>query len=399
MTADRWSTDQLGTLADEWVAEREAFLSALHAYLATHVSQHPPAPLQPLTAVTYDAELAAIGERLSSFLHTMDSTPWYTFQHRVAEHQHALETQYGAAAYADAVRLAALQPPSDASVRHDVVRQALAIMQHILHLYKELGGQFDFATIRFANRLASQIKYRLYPLRQYLPALLHYWLLDTADPDACEPPAADVDPCSGIQRYDAEGSRGAYTCYVPECYRAERSWPVLLTLHGGSGNDEDFLWTWLKYAKSRGYLLVSAKSFGPTWFPWDAPSLMFILDEIQARYHVDPDRILLTGLSDGGSFSYEVGFAWPERFHGLAVVAGILRPHQRSAQASQLPVYIAHGAQDQLFPVNYIRLVVDKLREWGHNVTYHELAGFGHAYPPGENTAILDWFERLKGST
>jgi predicted esterase len=55
-----------------------------------------------------------------------------------------------------------------------------------------------------------------------------------------------------------------------------------------------------------------------------------------------------------------------------------------------------HGAQDQLFPVAYIRLVVDKLREWGHNVTYHELAGFGHAYPPGENAAILDWFEGLK---
>jgi dipeptidyl aminopeptidase/acylaminoacyl peptidase len=43
--------------------------------------------------------------------------------------------------------------------------------------------------------------------------------------------------------------------------------------------------------------------------------------------------------------------------------------------------------------VSYIRLVVDKLREWGHNVTYHELPGFGHAYPPGENTVILNWFE------
>jgi phospholipase/carboxylesterase len=117
---------------------------------------------------------------------------------------------------------------------------------------------------------------------------------------------------------------------------------------------------------------------------------------MQERYHVDPERILLTGLSDGGSFSYEVGFAWPERFAGLAVVAGILRPHQRSTQANHLPVYVAHGAQDQLFPVAYIRLVVDKLREWGHNVTYHELAGFGHAYPPGENAAILDWFEGLK---
>jgi phospholipase/carboxylesterase len=182
---------------------------------------------------------------------------------------------------------------------------------------------------------------------------------------------------------------------VPEYYQPDRPWPLLLTLHGGSGNDEDFLWTWLKYAKSHGYLLVSAKAFGTTWYAWDAPSLLLILDEMQARYCVDAKQVLLTGLSDGGSFSYEVGFAHPERFAALAVVAGILRPHQRSPQAGQLPVYIAHGARDQLFPVEFIRLVVSKLRDWGHDVTYHELVGFGHAYPPDENTAILDWFARL----
>jgi phospholipase/carboxylesterase len=396
MNAEQWSTDQLAALSDEWVAEREAFLSALHTYLATQEAQSATGQPQPLASATYASDLAAIGERLSSFLRTLDSTPRYAIQHRLAEYQQSLETQYGAAAAADAARLAAIQPSAEAVALHDAVRQALAIVQHILHLYKELRGQFDFATVRFANRLASQIKYRLYPVRRQIPAMLHYWLLDNVDVSACEPPAAQVAPDSGIHRYEADGARGAYTCYIPESYRADHPWPLLLTLHGGSGNDEDFLWTWLTYAKSRGYLLVSAKSFGPTWFPWDAPSLMFILDEVQERYHVDRERILLTGLSDGGSFSYEVGFAWPERFGGLAVVAGILRPHQRSAQASQLPVYVVHGAQDQLFPVAYIRLVVDKLREWRHNVTYHELAGFGHAYPPGENTPILDWFEGLK---
>jgi len=396
MSVEQWSTDQLGALADEWAAEREAFLSALDTYLATQWSQRAAGQPQPLASATYASEVAAIGERLSSFLRTLDSTPRYAIQQRLAEYQQTLETQYGAAAVADAARLAAIQPPLEATALHDAVRQALAIVQHILQLYKELRGQFDFATVRFANRLASHMKYRLYPVRQQIPAMLHYWLLDNVDVETCEPPAARVAPDSGIQRYEAEGARGAYTCYVPESYRADRPWPLLLTLHGGSGNDEDFLWTWLTYAKSRGYLLVSAKSFGPTWFPWDAPSLMFILDEVQERYHVDRERILLTGLSDGGSFSYEVGFAWPERFAGLAVVAGILRPHQRSAQAHQLPVYVAHGAQDQLFPVAYIRLVMDKLREWGHNVTYHELAGFGHAYPPGENIPILNWFEGLK---
>ena len=179
MSTEQWSADQLGALADEWAAEREAFLSAVQTYLARQLSQGPAGQPQSLAPALYDAELAAIGERLSSFLHTLDSTPRYTIQHRVAEYQQTLETQYGAAAEADAARLAAIQPPPAATALHDAVRQALAIMQHILHLYKELRGQFDFATVRFANRLASQIKYRLYPVRQHVPALLHYWLWTT----------------------------------------------------------------------------------------------------------------------------------------------------------------------------------------------------------------------------
>src|SRR5437667_12617325 len=93
MSVDQWSADQLGALADEWAAEREAFLSAVQTYLASHLSQGPAGQLQLLEPATYGAELAAIGERLSSFLRTLDSTPRYTIQHRVAEYQQALETQ------------------------------------------------------------------------------------------------------------------------------------------------------------------------------------------------------------------------------------------------------------------------------------------------------------------
>ena len=50
MNAEQWSTDQLGALADEWVAEREAFLSALHTYLATQWSQGAAGQPQPLAA-------------------------------------------------------------------------------------------------------------------------------------------------------------------------------------------------------------------------------------------------------------------------------------------------------------------------------------------------------------
>jgi phospholipase/carboxylesterase len=395
MTTPRWSVNQLGALADEGQAEREAFLSAIQHYLTTQVPQVTVAQQQPLDPTTYQAELAAIGVRLGQFLRTMDGTLWYTLQQRMQEYSAALENQFGAAFRADAVRLATLMPMPEVLPQYTAVRQAVALAQYILRLYTDLQGQFDFATTRFGRRVASHMKYLLYPVRHHLPTLLHYWLVEGADVEACDPSAPRATSDRSITRYEVDGQRGAYTVYVPEAFHPDRTWPLLLTLHGGGGNDEDFLWTWLKYAKSHGYLLVSAKSFGPTWYAWDAPSLFLMLEEIQARYRVDPQRILLTGLSDGGSFGYEVGFAFPERFAGLAVVAGILRPHQRTPQTPQLPVYIAHGERDQLFPVEYIRMVAARLRELGHNVTYHEIPGFGHAYPAGENAAILEWFTRV----
>jgi phospholipase/carboxylesterase len=395
MTDSNWNVDQLGALADEWSAERDAFFASLQAYLQTQLPPVLPNQLLQPTPPVYQAELQAIGSRLYQFLRTMDDIVWYSLQNRLEAFQRQLETDYGAAARDDLEWLTAVSPPENIASTHEAVRQAVGLMLHNLQLYKELNGTFDFPTLRFTRRLISQMKYRLYPIRLSLQDFRHYWLLDAADVALCEPPIAQAHPASGIHYHAVDQQRGAYTAYIPEYYTPDHAWPLILALHGGSGNDEDFLWTWLKYAKSRAYLLISAKSFGATWYPWDAPSVLLMLDDMQARYHVDASRILLTGLSDGGSFGYDVGFAFPDRFSALAVVAGILRPQQLTAQARQLPLYIAHGAQDQLLPVQYIRLVADKLRELGHPITYHELPNFGHAYPSGENTAILDWFETV----
>jgi hypothetical protein len=283
MKPPSWSVDQLGVLADEWIAEREAFLSSLHMYLTTQLPSLPPPQRQHLAPDAYEAELTAIGTRLHRFLHTMDSTVWYTLEHRMDEYQRQLEAEYNAAAHTDAQWLGSVAPPQEAAAVHDAVRQAIGLMQYVLRVYKDLHGWFDFATLRFVWRLISQMKYRLYPVRLSLPAFRRYWLLDGADLEACELAATQHAPASGIQHYEVDQQRGAYTSYVPEYYRADRSWPLILALHGGSGNDEDFLWTWLKYAKSRGYLLLSAKSFGPTWYPWDTPSLLLILDDKHKR--------------------------------------------------------------------------------------------------------------------
>ena len=190
MTAPEWSVDQLGALADEWLAERDMFLSSMQAYLATQLPTVSPTQQQSLPEAAYHAELASISARLSRFLQVMDSTVWYTLQHHLADFQRQLDDEFGAAGRADAQRLATLVPPAAADMVHGAVRSALGLRQHILDVYKEMHGRFDFSTLRTTWRLVSQMKYLLYPVRLALPAFQRYWLLDDADLAACEPPAS-----------------------------------------------------------------------------------------------------------------------------------------------------------------------------------------------------------------
>jgi phospholipase/carboxylesterase len=56
-----------------------------------------------------------------------------------------------------------------------------------------------------------------------------------------------------------------------------------------------------------------------------------------------------------------------------------------------LPIHIAHGAQDWMFPVEMARDARDALTAAGAQVTYRELADLGHTYPRELNPSILAW--------
>src|SRR5512145_2034264 len=100
---------------------------------------------------------------------------------------------------------------------------------------------------------------------------------------------------------------GGCWLYVPENYTPERAWPLVMALHGGSGTGRLFLWSWLRDARSRGAILVAPTSIGNTWALMgadpDTPNLAEILDSVRAKWNVDATRVLLTGMSDGGTFS------------------------------------------------------------------------------------------------
>lgn len=240
-----------------------------------------------------------------------------------------------------------------------------------------------------------------YTVRMVLPPFARHWFLPGCDADDRAPSRDEQGrPTSGLIHVSAGGHHGGFTLYVPEGYTPERAWPVIVALHGGSGNGRDFVWTWLREAKSRGYVLVSPKAVNDTWGDVEERGLFEILAWTGDRFHIDRERILLTGLSDGATFTLVYGLAHPDVFRALAPLCGVLHPANAPlgnlARAKDVPIYLVHGALDFLFPVALARFAADTLRQHGAALEYREIGELSHTYPRSENVRILDWFEGLK---
>jgi phospholipase/carboxylesterase len=246
-----------------------------------------------------------------------------------------------------------------------------------------------------------------YPLRSVLKPFGRHFVepplyprLATLDP---EPPPA-FGAGVGLHRAgsgDDPDARGGFSLYVPEWLSGETPRPLVVALHGGSGHGRDFLWTWLREARSRGFLLLAPTSVGPTWSldapPRDALRLRSMVDWVRARWPVDGERILVTGLSDGATFTLLAGLDEDAPYTALAPVSGVLHPLNFSTgnlgRARGRRIYQVHGALDWLFPPALARLARDELAKAGAALTYRELPDLSHTYPREENGRILDWFD------
>ncbi len=91
----------------------------------------------------------------------------------------------------------------------------------------------------------------------------------------------------------------------------------------------------------------------------DTPNLARILDSVRERWNVDPARLLLTGMSDGGTFCYVTGLESASPFTHLAPVAATFHPLMAEMADAErlrgLPIYLVHGRLDWMFPVQVAR--------------------------------------------
>ena len=261
----------------------------------------------------------------------------------------------------------------------------------------------DMGQVYRALRGAPRAQEALYPFAAGIGPVSRYFLEPGARGDLgllarlAQAPQRDG---TGVMHVDNEpGSRGGVSLYVPEYYDPAHAWPLVVALHGGAGNGRAFLWTWLRDARSHGAILVSPTAVGQTWAitgpDRDTPNLGRILETVRGRWNIDPARMLLTGLSDGGTFSYVSGLEPGSPFTHLAPIAAAFHPMLAQMadreRIAGLPIHIAHGALDWMFPVEMARGAQQALAAAGAAVAYRELPDLSHTYPRELNPEILAW--------
>jgi pimeloyl-ACP methyl ester carboxylesterase len=156
--------------------------------------------------------------------------------------------------------------------------------------------------------------------------------------------------CSGQHQY----------VYVP-AHPAGQKLPAIVFLHGSGGNFKAFLWTWKQLADAH-QIAVIAPTFG--FGNWDRPGGM---EAVDAAYRaclqqpdVDPKRIVLAGLSNGGLGVSRAASLNPARYQGLIYLSAVLEPEVVNSAAFRQgcagkPVLVIHGSEDERIP----RLFID----------------------------------------
>ncbi|HXT78607.1 MAG TPA: hypothetical protein VN702_03515 [Acetobacteraceae bacterium] len=250
-----------------------------------------------------------------------------------------------------------------------------------------------------AMRQLSRSLEALYPLATDLDSVSNFFLEPSAHRAAPHPPFAAGTGVAHVR--NQTNQRGGFSIYVPEDCDHATPMPLIMALHGGAGHGRLFLWNWVREARSRRMIVVAPTAIGSTWSLMepevDTDNLARILDNVSNRWSVDASHRLLTGMSDGGTFTLLSGLSENSPFTHLAPVAASFHPLlvavTEPTRIAGLPIYLIHGALDWMFPVSVGRTAHRTLAAAGAQVTYCEVADLSHAYPRDRNGDILDWLQ------
>lgn len=230
-------------------------------------------------------------------------------------------------------------------------------------------------------------------------------------------------------RSKTDASVQKYAVLPPEKFDPGKTYALIVTAHG-AGVDADGQVD--AYTPKDWAILVAAtntRPFGFDWQDWGRLNLLETIDQVKHRFHIDENRVYLTGHSMGGhgtwynalnsadlfaafgpsagwtSFQYYVPFTL--RRGNLYMPPDLKAIWERAMRednvplfvenAHNLPAYVIQGGKDDNVPPMHARWMVGLMRDLGQEAIYYERPGAAHWWddPKTPGADCVNWPELM----
>jgi len=184
----------------------------------------------------------------------------------------------------------------------------------------------------------------------------------------------------------SNGKTRAYYLYVPSTLKPGSKSPLIVMLHGSGRVGMSLVEKWKDLARKEGFIIAGPDSSDPRGWnaPKDGPAfLRDLVEELKAKYPINPRRVYLFGHSAGASFALEMSLMESQYFAATAIHAGALLAEDGDLLDSakrKIPIFIQVGDSDQFFPLKVVRATRDLLNARGFSAELTEIAGHDHWY-------------------
>ncbi|MBI4732663.1 MAG: prolyl oligopeptidase family serine peptidase [Chloroflexi bacterium] len=192
---------------------------------------------------------------------------------------------------------------------------------------------------------------------------------------ACGRSAATEQPSDSLVTTTVGGLERTYELYVPAGIAADEEVPLVFVFHGYGGNAQAarLISGFNRLADNNHFIVVYPNGTGESQdtLSWNGGRCCFYardnniddvgfvrqaVEEIEAQYSIDAQRIYATGMSNGGIFSYRLACEMADTFAAVAPVAGsfLFEACQPSEPVSILHI---HGLDDDVVPYDGVNLI------------------------------------------
>jgi predicted peptidase len=180
-----------------------------------------------------------------------------------------------------------------------------------------------------------------------------------------------------------------YLLFKPKGFDAQRSYPLVLSLHGGASRHKfEDVAERLAYGPGR-FISDDTQDTHPCFLlapwsdntNWTDEKLVFVIgliDALQKEFKIDSKRTYVTGQSMGGWGTWSIITQYSERFAAAVPICGGGEPSQ-AARAKAVPIWAFHGTADTNVPVYYTRRMISALHSAGAAPLYWEYQGADHS--------------------